>query len=115
MSTIAIELLRQLTFIEITSAIATRSTRVDGTEPKEGAPLRGNAPARLERIHIIVNTVGLPAPRRIIDTTKSSNTRLNYAYLGDLSPYPTATLGTDICIVIAKCIDHSHVSRLRLY
>ena len=38
MSTIAIELLRRLIFIEITSAIATRSTRVDGTEPKEGAP-----------------------------------------------------------------------------
>ena len=50
MSTIAIELLRRLIFIEITSAIATRSTRVDGTEPKEGAPpMRGYAPDRLER------------------------------------------------------------------
>ena len=41
MSTIAIELLRQLTFIDTTSAIATRSTRANGTEPEVGAPRAG--------------------------------------------------------------------------
>ena len=66
-------------------------------------------------VHSIVDTMGPLAPLRIIDTTKSPSTRLNYAYLGDLSPYPTATSGTKICIVIAKCIDHSYVSCLRLY
>ena len=52
MSTIAIELLRQLTFIDTTSAIATRSTRANGTEPEVGAP-----PARGHVLYFGARTV----------------------------------------------------------